>query len=104
MDVHPNIEVHVFNPFRHRDSRLIDFAIDLGRVNHRMHNKIMVVDNAMAIVGGRNIGNHYFEVASDANFRDLDIAAAGPGPTIATSLGSSEVVYVKATVPSRATE
>ena len=78
MDVHPNIEVHVFNPFRHRDSRLIDFAIDLGRVNHRMHNKIMVVDNAMAIVGGRNIGNHYFEVASDANFRDLDIAAAGP--------------------------
>jgi len=78
MDVHPNVEVHVFNPFRHRDSRLIDFAIDLGRVNHRMHNKIMVVDNAMAIVGGRNIGDHYFEVASDANFRDLDIAAAGP--------------------------
>ncbi len=78
LDAHANIEVHIFNPFRHRDSRLIDFAVDLGRVNHRMHNKLIVVDNAMAIVGGRNIGNHYFDVASDANFRDLDIAAAGP--------------------------
>ena len=26
----------------------------------------------------RNIGNHYLEVATDANFRDLDIAASGP--------------------------
>ncbi len=78
MDAHPNIEVQVFNPFAHRDSRLIDFAIDLARVNHRMHNKLMVADNALAIVGGRNIGNHYFEVALDTNFRDLDIAAAGP--------------------------
>jgi putative cardiolipin synthase len=38
----------------------------------------MVIDNAVAIVGGRNIGNHHFSVATDANFRDLDIAAAGP--------------------------
>jgi putative cardiolipin synthase len=38
----------------------------------------MVMDNAVAVVGGRNIGNHYFDVATDANFRDLDIAAAGP--------------------------
>ncbi|MEX1347307.1 MAG: hypothetical protein AB1Z31_06200 [Desulfobacterales bacterium] len=43
-----------------------------------MHNKLVVVDNAFAIVGGRNIGDHYFGVQTDANFRDLDIAAAGP--------------------------
>ena len=78
LDAHPNIEVRVFNPFAHRDARLIDFATDLGRVNHRMHNKIFVVDNAAAIIGGRNIGNHYFNVDTHANFRDLDIAAAGP--------------------------
>ena len=78
LDAHPNIEIRIFNPFANRGARLFDFAIDLGRVNHRMHNKIMVADNAVAIVGGRNIGNHYFEVATDANFRDLDIAAAGP--------------------------
>ena len=78
MDAHPNIEIRVFNPFANRDARVFDFAFDLDRVNHRMHNKIMVIDNAVAIVGGRNIGNHYFSVATDANFRDLDIAAAGP--------------------------
>ena len=78
MDAHPNITIEVFNPFANRDARLIDFAIDLGRVNHRMHNKIMVMDNAVAIIGGRNIGNHYFGVDTHANFRDLDIAAAGP--------------------------
>ena len=78
LDAHPNIELRVFNPFAHRDARLIDFTTDLGRVNHRMHNKIYVMDNAVAIIGGRNIGNHYFNVDAHANFRDLDIAAAGP--------------------------
>ncbi len=78
LDAHPNIEIRIFNPFANRGARLFDFIIDLDRVNHRMHNKIMVADNAVAIVGGRNIGNHYFGVATDANFRDLDIAAAGP--------------------------
>ena len=78
MDAHPNIEIRVFNPFAHRDTRMFDFLIDLNRINHRMHNKLMVMDNAVAIVGGRNIGDHYFDVATDANFRDLDIAAAGP--------------------------
>ena len=78
LDSHPNIEIRIFNPLSHRNARLFDFAFDLNRVNHRMHNKIMVADNAMAIVGGRNIGNHYFGVATDANFRDLDIATAGP--------------------------
>lgn len=78
IDAHPNIEIRLFNPFANRGARVLDFAIDLNRVNHRMHNKVMVMDNAVAIVGGRNIGNHYFGVATDANFRDLDIAAAGP--------------------------
>ena len=78
VDAHPNIEIRIFNPFAHRDRRGFDFLIDLSRINHRMHNKLMVMDNAVAIVGGRNIGDHYFGVATDANFRDLDIAAAGP--------------------------
>jgi putative cardiolipin synthase len=78
MDAHQNIEVRIFNPFANRNSHVFDFLIDLDRINHRMHNKIMVMDNAVAIVGGRNIGNHYFGVDTDANFRDLDIVAAGP--------------------------
>jgi putative cardiolipin synthase len=78
LDAHPNIEIRIFNPFAHRGARIFDFLTDLGRINHRMHNKIIVADNALAIVGGRNIGNHYFGVDTEANFRDLDIAAAGP--------------------------
>jgi putative cardiolipin synthase len=78
MDSHPNIEIRIFNPFANRKFRSLDFITDLDRVNHRMHNKTMLMDNAVAIIGGRNIGDHYFGVATDANFRDLDIAAAGP--------------------------
>jgi len=78
LDAHPNIEIRIFNPFAHRGSRLFGYMTDFVRLNHRMHNKAIIADNAFAIVGGRNIGNHYFGVHTDANFRDLDIAAAGP--------------------------
>jgi putative cardiolipin synthase len=43
-----------------------------------MHNKLLVMDNTLAIVGGCNIGDHYFGVDTRANFRDLDAAAGGP--------------------------
>jgi len=78
IDAHPNIEIRMFNPFANRGTPGLGFLTDFNRVNHRMHNKLMVMDNTLAIVGGRNIGNHYFDVATDANFRDLDIAAGGP--------------------------
>ena len=78
MDAHPNIQIRIFNPFAHRNSHLLDFINDFDRVNHRMHNKTIVIDNALAIIGGRNIGDHYFAVGEQTNFRDLDIATAGP--------------------------
>ena len=78
MDVHPNIQIRIFNPFAHRNNHIFDFISDFDRVNHRMHNKTIVIDNALVIIGGRNIGDHYFAVGEHTNFRDLDIAAAGP--------------------------
>jgi putative cardiolipin synthase len=78
VDSHPNIEVRVFNPFANRDNSMWDFVFDTNRVNHRMHNKMLVADNSFAVIGGRNIGNHYFGVNPDTNFRDMDIVAAGP--------------------------
>ena len=78
MDAHENIEIRLFNPFSNRGIPALDFLTDFNRVNHRMHNKMMVMDNSVAILGGRNIGNHYFGVDTQANFRDLDIMAAGP--------------------------
>ena len=49
-----------------------------ARVNHRMHNKLFVMDNAVGIVGGRNIADIYFGVRADHNYRDLDVVTTGP--------------------------
>ena len=78
MDAHPNIEIRIFNPFSNRFSHALNFLTDLKRVNHRMHNKTAIMDNSFALVGGRNIGNEYFGVSDEINFRDMDIAAVGP--------------------------
>ncbi len=78
LDRHPNIEVRLFNPFAVRNGRTGQLLTAFGRLNRRMHNKAFIADNAIAIVGGRNIGDVYFGVDSTANFRDLDLAAAGP--------------------------
>jgi cardiolipin synthase C len=60
LDAHPNIEIRFFNPVRNRRWRMASFLAEFGRVNHRMHNKLFVMDNAVGIVGGRNIGDIYF--------------------------------------------
>ncbi|HEY1370914.1 MAG TPA: phospholipase D family protein [Candidatus Binatia bacterium] len=78
MDAHPNVEVRVFNPVENRRWRRLSFVGDFSRANHRMHNKLLVVDNAIGIVGGRNIADIYFGVSQDHNYRDLDVLAAGP--------------------------
>src|SRR5258708_1931577 len=75
---HPNIEVRVFNPFVFRERWLRPplYAFDYHSAVHRMHNKIFLVDNEVAILGGRNIANHYFEIITNSNFRDFDIMIA----------------------------
>ncbi|MFL6694388.1 MAG: phospholipase D-like domain-containing protein, partial [Ramlibacter sp.] len=45
LDAHPNIEVRLFNPYRHRSLRVLDFLTDFERVNRRMHNKSFTADN-----------------------------------------------------------
>jgi putative cardiolipin synthase len=78
----PNVEVRVFNPFQSRGSlglsRLLEFFGDATRLNRRMHNKLWIADNAAAIVGGRNLGDEYFDANGEVNFSDLDVLAAGP--------------------------
>ena len=78
LSAHPNIEVRLFNPFAGRDAGILDALFDYRRVTHRMHNKVFVADNSVAIVGGRNIGDRYFSTNEEANYRDLDLYAAGP--------------------------
>src|SRR5665213_3129670 len=79
---HANIEVRVFNPFPGGRfatwTRFVASATDIRRINHRMHNKLFVADDALAITGGRNIGDQYFTRDQHYNFIDLDVVAAGP--------------------------
>ncbi len=51
---------------------------ELGRVDHRMHNESFTVDNPVTVVGGRNIGDEYFDANSQFEFADLDVAGFGP--------------------------
>jgi putative cardiolipin synthase len=109
LDAHPNIEIRFFNPVRNRRWRMMSMLAEFGRVNHRMHNKLFVMDNAVGIVGGRNIADVYFGVSTDHNYRDLDVMNAGP---IVNDLSASFDMFwnsewalpVAAVVEERATE
>ena len=78
LDSHPNMEVRLFNPFSRKTSRISQLLTRFGSVTRRMHNKSFTVDNQATILGGRNIGNEYFEADPDLAFSDLDVLAIGP--------------------------
>ena len=77
MDNHPNIEIRIFNPFSRKTGRTIQFVTRFGSVTRRMHNKSFTVDNQRTILGGRNIGDEYFDADPDLAFTDLDVLAIG---------------------------
>jgi putative cardiolipin synthase len=78
----PQVAIRVFNPWRYRGhSRLIrglEFAFGKNRLDYRMHNKLFVVDGAIALMGGRNIGDQYFQVDPESQFADDDVFVTGP--------------------------
>jgi putative cardiolipin synthase len=79
---HPNAEVRLFNPMPlRRGTALFRLLLSKGefqRHNRRMHNKLFVADNAVAIYGGRNVADEYFMRNHEANFIDLDVLSTGP--------------------------
>ncbi|CAN7520527.1 phospholipase D family protein [Variovorax sp. LjRoot290] len=81
LGAHANVEVRLFNPFpAGRDrlvTRLAASLFDIDRIHRRMHNKLFVADNAMAVVGGRNIANEYFLRDAGSNFIDIDTLVTG---------------------------
>jgi cardiolipin synthase C len=82
LEAHPSVEIRFFNPFAYRGNtklfRAIEFMFNTSRLDYRMHNKLLVVDNAIALIGGRNIGDQYFQIAPESQFADDDVFAAGP--------------------------
>ncbi|CAG4907003.1 Cardiolipin synthase C [Paraburkholderia saeva] len=82
LNSHDNIEIRVFNPFGAAQQsfyeRTSNVVTQLGHFTRRMHNKAMIADNQIAIVGGRNLGDEYFSASETLQFRDIDVLAAGP--------------------------
>lgn len=79
LDSHPNFEMRVFNPFnRGAAGRTLGALGSFTRINRRMHNKSVTVDNQMTIIGGRNMANHYFGADENKKYGDLDVMAIGP--------------------------
>ena len=74
---HPNIEVKLFNPYRFRKYRALDMILDLKRINRRMHNKSFIADHQVALIGGRNMTNQYYNVSDNYQFSDVDVMLVG---------------------------
>lgn len=77
LNAHENFEIRLFNPSTIRSPKLLGYVFDFFRMNRRMHNKSFIVDGAVAIIGGRNIGDEYFELGDDNFYVDMDVLAAG---------------------------
>ncbi|WP_246174122.1 phospholipase D-like domain-containing protein [Paraburkholderia hayleyella] len=82
LNSHDNIEIRVFNPFGSTPHSMLERTTNLftriDAFTRRMHNKAMIADNQLSIVGGRNLGDQYFSASETLQFRDLDVLAAGP--------------------------
>ena len=82
MDGHPNFEIKVYNPTSNAGvgfwKRWWNLITGFRSVNQRMHNKALIVDGILAVTGGRNLADEYFDFHHGFNFRDRDILVAGP--------------------------
>ena len=81
-DAHKNIEIRIFNPYSTDSQSVFDRVLHapsyVGDYDHRMHNKGFVVDNQVAVIGGRNLGDEYFDTSEQVNLRDIDLFTTGP--------------------------
>ena len=80
---HVNFQLRVYNPtFGKARLNYFDYAGSVlccfRRFNQRMHNKLLVIDDALGVVGGRNYQDDYYDWDSEYNFRDRDVLVAGP--------------------------
>ncbi|WP_416421835.1 phospholipase D family protein [Pseudomonas sp. App30] len=87
---HPNIQIRLFNPLHlgraTGATRAMGRLFNLSQQHRRMHNKLWIADDSMAIVGGRNLGDEYFDAEANLNFTDIDLLSVGPA---AAHLGES---------------
>jgi putative cardiolipin synthase len=81
LDAHPNIQIRIYNPLhsvgRGVFSQLWHLITDFRASNQRMHDKVVIYDQSVAITGGRNMADEYYDYDQTYNFRDRDVLVAG---------------------------
>ena len=77
LDQHPNIQIRLFNPYRFRQLRVLDLAFNFNRMTRRMHNKTFIADHQIALIGGRNMSNQYYNSSESFQFSDMDVVLVG---------------------------
>lgn len=77
LQAHPHIEVRLWNPFNLRRLKMASYTFDFSRLNRRMHNKSFTIDGHASVVGGRNVGDEYFDTGLTPLFVDLDVLLIG---------------------------
>jgi phosphatidylserine/phosphatidylglycerophosphate/cardiolipin synthase-like enzyme len=80
---HANFEIRIYNPVLGRahisyPQYVWASACCWRKLNQRMHTKLLVVDGAVGITGGRNYQDDYYDWDKAYNFRDRDVLVAGP--------------------------
>lgn len=78
---HPRIDIRIYNPVHSVGTplhkRVLNISTDFRGANQRMHDKTFIVDGAVAITGGRNMADEYFDYDHAYNFRDRDALVLG---------------------------
>jgi putative cardiolipin synthase len=79
---HPNFDIRVYNP-RHKVGvslpvRIVNLLTRFKDSNQRMHDKTAIFDAQVAVTGGRNMADEYFDHDQSYNFRDRDALVLGP--------------------------
>ena len=81
MAQHPNIEIKIYNPQfsvgTPLHKRVMNVFTNFRGVNQRMHDKTFIVDGRLAITGGRNMADEYYDYDHEYNFRDRDALLLG---------------------------
>lgn len=86
---HPKIQIKIYNPYKFRHLRILDYIFRLSKINRRMHNKLIIADGAIAVTGGRNISSEYFDASQSFQFTDMDILFYG------TAVQHANVVFLE---------
>jgi putative cardiolipin synthase len=78
LDAHPNLEVRLFNPIARSGVFAFNYLGNFSLANRRMHNKALIADNQIAVVGGRNLAVEYYQLEETGEFMDFDMLSVGP--------------------------